>query len=59
MSDQKPPRFESPCEKFIYDPAEGDHERNIPPGTPFEDLPEDWCCPKCGAEKEYFEELDD
>ncbi|MBT8368214.1 MAG: rubredoxin [Deltaproteobacteria bacterium] len=31
----------------------------IPSGTPFEELPDDWCCPKCGAEKEFFEELDD
>ena len=32
-----------------YDPEAGDYERNIPPGTPFEDLPDDWCCPECGA----------
>ena len=44
---------------YIYDPEAGDYERNIPQGTPFEDLPDDWCCPECGAEKEYFEELDD
>jgi len=43
----------------IYDPEAGDYERHIPPGTPFEDLPDDWCCPKCGAEKEFFEELND
>ena len=59
MAAKKMSRYESPCAKFIYDPEVGDHERNIPPGTPFEDLPDDWCCPKCGAEKEYFEELDD
>ena len=47
-------RFQSPCGKYIYNPEEGDFERNIPPGTPFENLPDDWCCPKCGAEKEYF-----
>jgi len=52
-------RYESPCTKYIYDPEVGDHESNIPPGTPFEDLPDDWCCPKCGAEKDYFEELAD
>ena len=59
MAEKNMSRFESPCTKYIYDPAVGDYERNIPPGTPFEDLPEDWCCPLCGAEKEYFEELDD
>ncbi len=42
-----------------YDPAEGDAEKNIPIGTAFEDLPEDWVCPLCGAEKAYFEELED
>jgi rubredoxin len=51
-------RYECPC-GYVYDPAEGDAENNIPIGTPFEELPEDWVCPKCGAEKEYFEKLDD
>ena len=40
---------------YEYDPEEGDWERGIEPGTPFEKLPDDWVCPKCGAEKEYFE----
>ena len=44
---------------YIYDPEEGDPDNGIDPGTAFEDLPDDWCCPECGAEKEYFEELDD
>jgi len=51
-------RWECPC-GYIYDPQEGDAENNIAIGTSFEDLPEDWVCPKCGAEKEYFEEMDD
>ena len=59
MSADKMPRYESPCAKYTYDPEVGDYERNIPPGTPFEDLPDDWCCPECGAEKDYFEVLDD
>ncbi|MCK5194662.1 MAG: rubredoxin [Desulfobulbaceae bacterium] len=52
-------QHESPCTKYIYGPIEGDYERWIPPGTPFEDLPEEWTCPLCDAEKEFFEELDD
>ena len=40
---------------YIYDPAEGDPDSNVPPGTSFEDLPEDWVCPVCGAEKDEFE----
>ncbi len=40
---------------YIYDPAEGDPENNVPPGTPFEKIPEDWVCPACGAPKDMFE----
>ncbi len=41
----------------IYDPEEGDPESGIAPGTAFEDLPDDWTCPVCGAKKENFEEI--
>lgn len=40
---------------YVYDPAQGDPERGYPPGTAFEDLPDDWTCPECGAEKGVFE----
>lgn len=40
---------------YIYDPAEGDPDSDVPPGTAWEDLPEDWVCPQCGAPKEEFE----
>ena len=40
---------------WIYEPAEGDPENGVPPGTPFSDLPDDWTCPACGVGKEYFE----
>jgi rubredoxin len=43
---------------YIYDPGKGDQEGNIPAGTAFEDLPDDWTCPVCGAEKSEFEPLD-
>jgi rubredoxin len=39
---------------YIYDPELGDPEHNIPAGTPFEQLPEDWGCPVCGASKDKF-----
>lgn len=42
---------------FTYDPEEGDPSIGIPPGTPFEDLPEDYKCPVCNAPKEYFKEV--
>jgi rubredoxin len=50
-------KYECPC-GYVYDPAEGDAERNIAIGTPFSELPDDWVCPLCGAEKEYFERMD-
>ena len=43
-----------PC-GWVYDPAVGDPDTGIAPGTSFEDLPEDWVCPLCGAGKEEFE----
>ncbi|WEU39937.1 MAG: rubredoxin [Candidatus Odinarchaeum yellowstonii] len=44
---------------YIYDPAVGDPDNDIPPGTPFESLPEDWVCPLCGAAKSDFRKLED
>ena len=40
---------------YIYDPAAGDPDSGIKPGTRFEDLPDDWTCPVCGATKDKFE----
>lgn len=40
---------------YIYNPAVGDPDNGIAPGTKFEDLPEDWTCPLCGVGKEDFE----
>ena len=45
-----------PC-GWVYDPAKGDPENGIAAGTPFEELPEDWCCPLCGAYKSQFEKI--
>jgi rubredoxin len=42
----------------VYDPAEGDPSLEIPPGTPFENLPEDWTCPICEAPKSDYFPLD-
>lgn len=41
---------------WIYDPAKGDPDNGIAPGTPFEELPSDWVCPLCGVGKEDFVE---
>ena len=40
---------------YIYDPAEGDPENFVLPGTPFENIPDAWACPACGVGKEHFE----
>jgi rubredoxin len=42
---------------YIYDPGTGDPDAGIPAGTPFEQLPESWICPVCGATKDMFEKL--
>lgn len=39
---------------YVYDPAEGDPDHGIAPGTKFEDIPDDWVCPICGVGKEDF-----
>jgi len=50
-------KMECPC-GYVYDPAEGDYEHGVAAGTAFTDLPDEWVCPKCGAEKEYFYAVD-
>jgi rubredoxin len=42
---------------YIYDPAEGDPENGVDPGTAFADLPADWLCPICSAPKDQFEKI--
>lgn len=43
---------------YIYNPEEGDPDGGIKPGTPFEDLPDDWVCPVCGAAKGEFQKVE-
>lgn len=43
---------------FIYDEAVGLPEEGIAPGTRWQDLPDDWVCPDCGAQKEEFDLLE-
>lgn len=44
---------------WVYDPAAGDPQWQVPPGTPFAALPEHWCCPHCDAPKRKFMVLQD
>jgi rubredoxin len=39
---------------YVYDPAKGDPENGVKPGTPFAAVPDDWCCPVCGVAKDAF-----
>lgn len=43
---------------YVYDPDEGDPDNDVEPGTKFDDIPDDWVCPVCGADKSQFEETD-
>lgn len=47
-------RYECEVCGYVYDPAVGDSESGIAPGTAFEDLPDRWTCPVCGAGKDQF-----
>ena len=47
-----------PC-GYIYDPALGDPDTDIEPGTAFKDIPDDWECPVCGVGKDEFEVEED
>ena len=44
---------------YIYDPATGSPDSGIDPGVPFEQLPDDWTCPMCGAGKDDFNPVQD
>ncbi len=43
---------------YVYDPAQGDPDSGVAPGTSFEDLPDDWVCPDCGLGKDMFEPVE-
>jgi rubredoxin len=49
-------KYACPC-GYVYDPAVGDPEHGVKPGTAFKDLPADWTCPVCGAPKDIFEKV--
>ena len=42
------------CAPYIYDPAIGNPSQGVPPGTPFEALPDTWRCPSCGSAHDAF-----
>jgi rubredoxin len=44
---------------YVYDPELGDPDGGIDSGTPFEELPEEWLCPECGASKDQFQKIEE
>ena len=42
---------------YVYDPAKGDPDNGVAPGTPFDQVPDTWVCPDCGAGKSEFQEV--
>jgi len=51
------PKYQCTICGYIYDPEKGDPDGGIAPGTPFEDIPDEWTCPVCGASKDQFEKV--
>ncbi len=54
----KTPKYRCTVCGYIYDPELGDPDGGIKPGTPFEEIPDDWVCPVCGASKSEFERVE-
>jgi hydroxylamine reductase len=52
MADMR--RYQCLACEYVYDPAVGDPDNGIDPGTPFPELPDDWVCPVCGVGKDMF-----
>ena len=52
-------RYQCMACPYIYDPAEGDPDNGVAPGTAWADLPEDWVCPECGVSKDMFELIEE
>ncbi len=44
---------------YVYDPAAGDPDNGVDPGTAWEDMPEEWVCPLCGASQDDFEKVEE
>jgi rubredoxin len=51
-------KWECPC-GYVYDPAEGDIANGVDPDTAWEDVPDEWVCPVCGAEQDAFWKYDE
>jgi len=56
---KKMAKYECSVCGYIYDPELGDLDGGIKPGTPFEEIPDDWVCPVCGVSKDQFEKIEE
>ncbi len=54
LAEQAPASYECRSCGYVYVPSKGDSQGNIPTGTPFAELPNDWRCPVCGVRKTQF-----
>jgi rubredoxin len=52
-------RYVCPVCYFTYHQEDGDPNAGVEPGTPFEEIPENWCCPKCGQPKSEFRKFEE
>jgi rubredoxin/flavin reductase (DIM6/NTAB) family NADH-FMN oxidoreductase RutF len=52
--EMKSEKYYCPACGYVFDPAVGDPDSGIVPGTPFKDIPDSWVCPTCGTEKADF-----
>lgn len=57
LAEQAPARYECKSCGYVYEPDKGDSKSEIPSGTPFEELPDDWRCPVCGARHTQFRNI--
>jgi len=58
VQEEKMTKWECMVCGYVYDPAVGDPDNGIAPGTSFDDLPDDWVCPDCGVGKDMFEKVE-
>ncbi|MCK5264653.1 MAG: rubredoxin [Candidatus Thorarchaeota archaeon] len=58
MGDTEMAKYECVVCGWVYDEEKGDPDSGVAAGTKWDDLPDDWVCPMCGAEKSEFELLD-
>ncbi|MCQ2265934.1 MAG: rubredoxin [Bacteroidales bacterium] len=58
MAGDNGPKYKCSVCGYVYDPALGDPDSGIAPGTAFEDIPDDWICPLCGVAKSNFVKID-